>query len=376
MSWIWNDRLPHSKKYGQKLIRELPADIDRLLEQPRYWDETFLDLYLDHCDEVLFRDPRKGLKLAELAPDLAEKVPKRRDRQSRLVRRELRVRSNAVHGGALRATGRLDEADEAYQAALRICGNGDVSALEEANLHHRLAVLRTTQRRFAESFELCQDAIETHRDFGHDGFLGEALVILGVAYNESGRFEDAIPCFGEALQLTKNKTSRTYHAAIHNLALALTGTKDRASLKSALRYIREAKRRLRDHRRSLPKHKLTWIEGKLHVKIVLDLHAERLFRRARQGFLELGAPFELALVGLDLSLLLKREGRWPELEDLAAETFGRFRLLSADTESIAALSLWMDAVRAKKLDDEVVADVRLKLEKRMWRHGSARGRRR
>ena len=111
-------------------------------------------------------------------------------------------------------------------------------------------------------------------------------------------------------------------------------------------------------------------------EIVLDQHAERLFRRARQGFLELGAPFELALVGLDLSELLKREGRWSELEDLAAETFESDCLLSADTESIAALSLWMDAVRAKKLDDGVVADVRLKLEQRMWRHGSARGRRR
>ena len=366
----------HSESPAQAdLGFELPADLNALLEEPRYRDETFLRLYLDHCDEVLFRDPQKGLKLAEIAPRLAEKLRESSRRSSQFSRRELRVRSYAVHGGALRACGRLEEADEVYQIALRVCGNGDVSVQEEANLHQRLAVLRTTQRRFDEAFKVCQGAIETHRAFGHDGYLGEALVILGVAYIGASHFEEAVPCLGEALQLTRNKTSRTYHAAIHNLALALTGTEDRTALKSALRYIREAKRRLRDHRRSLPKHKLTWIEGELHVKISLDRHAERLFWRARQGFLELGAPYELALVGLDLSQLLKREERWSELEDLAAETFGRFRLLSADTESIAALSLWMDAVRAKKLDDEVVADVREKLETRMWRH-LPRGRRR
>ena len=196
------------------------------------------------------------------------------------------------------------------------------------------------------------------------------------AHYTACRYEEAIPCLGEALQLTNNKTSRTYHAAIHNLAAAFTQTRDRDALKSALRHIRAAKRLLRSHRRSLPKHKLTWIEGKLHVRIFLDLHAERLFRRARQGFLELGAPFELALVGLDLSELLKREQRWSDLQDLAADTFGRFRLLSADTESIAALSLWMDAVRMNQLDGDVVTDVRKKLEQRMWRQRPASRRRR
>ncbi len=367
--------MPHSKKYGQKLIRELPTDVGHLLEQPRYWDETFLCLYLDLCDDVLFYDTQRGLKLAEVVPRLAERVPERNEREAQIARRELRVRSNVIYGGALRANRRLSEAEAAYQTALRISKRGEISAVKKAYLHHRLAVLRTDQRRFDQAFALCHGAIEIHRSHGHHVYLGEALVILGVAYIESSHFVDAIPYLGEALQLTKNKTSRTYHAAIHNLALAFTNTNDRASLKSALRHIREAKRRLRDHRRSLPKHKLTWIEGKLHAKIFLDVHAERLFRRARQGFLELGAPFELALVGLDLSELLKREQRWPELEDLAAETFGRFRLLSADTEAIAALSQWMDAVRAKRLDREVVTDVRQRLEGRMWRH-RAGGRRR
>ena len=37
-----------------------------------------------------------------------------------------------------------------------------------------------------------------------------------------------------------------------------------------------------------------------------------------------------------------------KLEDLAADTCRRFRELEVDHEAIAALSLWLDAVRAQK----------------------------
>ncbi|MCP3959940.1 MAG: hypothetical protein GY719_19010 [bacterium] len=359
--------MPHSKKYAQKLLRELPVDVGTLLEQPRYWDETFLWLYLGHCDDVLYHHPEKGLKLAVLAPRLSELVPERSGSEGQRIHRELRVRSNAVYGGALRGAGTLDEAEAAFQTALQICEREDVPTLEESNLHHRLAVLRITQRKFDEAFELCRGAIKTYRTQRHDEYLGEALVIQGIAFSQSSQFAEAILHFGEALQLTKNKNTRTYHSAIHCLALAFTKTDDDGAVKSALRWIREAKRRLRNHRRSLPKHKLTWIEGMIYVKVCLERHGERLFWRAREGFLDVGAPFELALVGLSLSEVLCRQERWGDLKELAADTFGRFRLLSADTESIAVLSLWMDAVRAQKLEDQVIADVRQKLERRMRR---------
>ena len=231
---------------------ELPADLNNLLEEPRYWDEMFLGPYLEHCDDVLFRDLPTGLDLAEAAPKIADKIPERGGRQAEIARLELCVRANAVYGGALRLSGRLDEAETAYQIALQICEQSEVTALEQANLHHRLAVLRITQRRFDEAVELCREAVEVHRSLGHDEYLGEALVVLGTAFFNACRYDDAIPCFGESLQLTKNKTSRTYHAAIHNLAAAFSQTRDRDALKSALRHIRAAKRLLPDHRRSLP----------------------------------------------------------------------------------------------------------------------------
>ncbi len=46
-----------------------------LLRRRRYWTPIFLRLYLDHVEEIRFRDPRAGLKLAKLAPKLALLVP-------------------------------------------------------------------------------------------------------------------------------------------------------------------------------------------------------------------------------------------------------------------------------------------------------------
>lgn len=368
--------MPHSKKYAQKLIRGLPIDVSTLLEQSRYWDETFLDLYLAHCDEVLFYHPAKGFKLAEIAPKLAQRVPERSCPEGQRIHRGLRIRSHVVFAGALRGSGLLDDAEGEFQTASQIRDQGDVSDLETSILDRRLAVLRVTQRRFDEAHELCQGAIKTCRSLPNaEEHLGKAFVVQGVAYIQDSRFAESIPCLGEALKLTKNKNSRTYHAAIHNLAVALTKTHDSLAQKSALRCIREAKRKLRNHRKSLPKYKLTWLEGILHSRVYTDRYGERLFDRARHGLFEVGAPLELGLVSLDLAALLQRQDRWKELEDLAADTFGRFRMLAADTEATAAISMWMDAVRAKKLQKELVGEVRDKLEERMWRQRPTRRKR-
>ncbi len=56
--------MPHSLSYAKRLLRELPDDLTVLLERKKYWDTTFLGLYLDHCDAVLFDRPLDGLELA------------------------------------------------------------------------------------------------------------------------------------------------------------------------------------------------------------------------------------------------------------------------------------------------------------------------
>ncbi len=45
----------------------------------------------------------------------------------------------------------------------------------------------------------------------------------------------------------------------------------------------------------------------------------------------------------------------------------RFRALATDSEAVAALSLWMDAVQMRKLDDALIAEGRAELQERRAR---------
>ena len=75
-------------------------------------------------------------------------------------------------------------------------------------------------------------------------------------------------------------------------------------------------------------------------------------------------PWETALVSLDLATLYRVDERWEELEDLAADTFGRFRELCADFETITALSLWVEAVQARSGVEAAIATAREVVEAR------------
>ncbi len=102
---------------------------------------------------------------------------------------------------------------------------------------------------------------------------------------------------------------------------------------------------------------------------------EQRLKKALAGFLKFQVPYEIALVSLDLSALYRFQKRWAELEELASDTHRRFRELREDSEAVAALKLWLDAVRSRSLSEELISEVKTKLEARMKREGTARRRR-
>ena len=123
----------------------------------------------------------------------------------------------------------------------------------------------------------------------------------------------------------------------------------------ALGYVRDAKRLLQG-KRSIPRHRLQWVEGLVLRRLkesgarpgydLLD-RAEKAFNRAREGFIEFRAPWEIALVGLDIAALYRTLGRWDDLFAIAFDTLQRFRALSGNTQAVAALSLCVTAAQAR-----------------------------
>ncbi len=200
----------------------------------------------------------------------------------------------------------------------------------------------------------------------------------GFVLNEAKRFAAAIPCHGEALTLALNlertkpanpadvaALARVVEAAHTNLAHAISEAPGNGFAATAFGHINAANHALRGRRDSLTRHKLQWSEGKVYLRLERSDRSEKRFKVALRGFVRLEAPWEAALVSLDLAALYRAGERWEELEDLAADTFGRFRELCADFEAIGALSLWVDAIEARRGVKAAIAGTREVVAARM-----------
>ncbi len=356
----------------------MPSNPEELLRRRRYWDLTFLRLFLEHVEGLIIRDPRAGLKFARVAPRLALLVPEGDQPNERRQHREAQVKAHAVFAAALRTIGRPDMADSEYELALKIADSAAISPSARAHLNHRLAVLRACQKRFVEALALVDEAVEIFRRERDSLGLAEALAKRGYVLNEAERFTEAIPHHGEALRLAGEALRlagrrqrpaaavRVHRAARVNLAHALTqSSADNAS--KAIDHIRAAFRELHGLRRCRERHHCQWIEGKAWLRFGFRRRAEQAFKVARRGFVRLDTPWEIALVSLDLAALYRSRSAWKSLEDLAADTFGRFRELCGDFEAIAALSLWVDATQARRGVKAAIGAARETIEARMER---------
>ncbi len=353
--------MAHSIEWARQLLEELPDDPQQLLPAPgrrrNYADPTFLGLFFDWLDERIYHDPQAGLRWARVAPDLARATPAEKRPKGRQAQRDNLVKAHVILGGAYRATGQYAAAAEQYRTALRIAAAEAISPAVGAFLNQRLAVLRACQGRPESALKLLAEALKVHPEPGLEH--SDTLIRRGYVLYDLERFTEAIECFGEALQGLDPEesaaTARTHQCAVHNLAATLPKCRQAPPWR-ALGHVREAKRLLGGQRRSMPRHRLQWVEGlvlrRLHDRgarpgYSLTERAEKAFLRAREGFIELRAPWEIALVGLDLAELYRSLGRWDDLFAVAFDTLQRFRRLSGNTQAVAALSLCVDAARAR-----------------------------
>ncbi len=350
----------HSERQTRRILREL-KNPQELLCRRRYRTPVFLRIYLDHVQEERFRDPRAGLKLAKVAPQLALLVPEAPGADGRREHREQLVRAHCILGGAYRAVGRHAAAESEYETATKIADAEALSPVARADLNSCIAVLRARKDRFEEAIGLVNGAAATYRTADDRRRLAEAHMLRGYVLNEAKRYSAAIPWHGKALSLALEQQrakpadladvaalARVVEAARANMAWAVTHAPGCGFASTAFAHINAAHRELRGRRDSLTRHVLQWTEGKVYLRLIRPDRAEKRYKVARRGFVRLEVPWETALVSLDLAALYRADGRWKELEDLAADTFGRFRELCADFEAIGALSLWVEAVEARK----------------------------
>ncbi len=370
--------MAHTQKHARRLLSELephlPDGAERVLESRSYWDPGFFDLFLEYTEELIFREPQAGLEVARVTARLVHTLPEGQTAKSRRQHRARIVRAYAVEGSAYRVTGRPDSAEERFRAAARLCRGIGGPRSARAELCWRRAELRADQKRYDDALRLTAESVKLYQAAGDLEGVGVALAIRGLVYALDRCFVEAVSTFSEALG-TYKLPPRAEYSVTHNLGCALSEA-DNPDLTMAENHLHRAKQML-GPRRSVQKSKLHWIEGMIFLRrgSAFVERGEQRLRKALAGFLKFQVPYEIALVSLDLSALLRFQKRWAELEELAADTHRRFRELREDGEALAALNLWLDAVRSRSLSEELISEVKSTLESRMRREGVARCRR-
>ncbi len=359
--------MAHSQDHARRLIRELeprlPAAAEIVLDRQKYWDPGFAELFFEYTEDLIFRDPQAALHVARVARRLAHVISDEETAQGRLQGRERLVKGHSLVGSAYRASGRSAEAERAYRPALRLCRKPDVSPSCRGELYLRLAILLAAQKKFDRG--LCYSD-RAERNFNADEnseLLGQVLATRGVIYIWANRFPEAVSVLGKALGSYKLGDRFEFSSAL-NLAHAVSESDDPKGLEEAQTQLRRA-RQLAGPRRSVQKSMFYWIEGRIYVRRGSTERAERSYRKALQGFVKFQTPYEIALVGLDLSSLFRFSKRWAELEELAAETYRRFRELQEDAEALAALKLWLEAAQARSLTIDMISETKASLAERM-----------
>ena len=340
-----------------------------MLRSKSYADATFLAMYFEHLDEMIYRDPGRALAWAKIAPELAQRASKGAGQTGLRIHREQLVMANAILGGAYRACGMPDEAGIPYAHALKAMKAGAVSSVVRARVERRLSFLRCWQGRYDEALELAEGAVAALRKIDSDDEpnialrLGCALISYGYALIDGfGRHQEAIDAFGEAILLAGAAKSpahqRLHTAGALNLAYVIAVSRSFEGHSRALGYLNKARTHLKGQRRNAARYRILWVEGLIWSKTGSHAKAEKLFLLALEGFTALEMPYEIALVGLDLGAVHALLGHWDELQELAAQTVRVFQLHAGSTPVYAALSQWLKAVRAQTLEEKLCEETR------------------
>ncbi len=336
---------------------------ERVLADEAYWNVTFLERYLDRCDEVAVHEPKKAYEMTEPVIQLADArihVGKREGTyKSAKERRSYCVQARIVRAQAARCVGKYEVAEELFQAAFGLAKK-PIDSSVKARLHTRYAWLLFAKNDVTAIIKHAEEAIELDSD---KITLGAALILRGAA---AFKFEErsGLDYLAKAVALTRaERTSkrgrRVFNAALHGLAKILSESHPfPATLRKAYLLLGEVKSYLAGRPKSVAKMQVYWLMGRIAWQLGYDRHGPRLLLRARGGFRDLGEPVEFAMVSLDAAGLALEAGEFAEYDALLADTHAFLKSFD-DPKLLKALSSWSRDVRVSR---DVLRETRQAIE--------------
>jgi len=254
---------------------------------------------------------------------------------------DLRARAWGYIGNARRIRADLGGATRAFATAFNHLRHGTREPIEYAALLDLQASLRRAQRRFVDALRLLRRAFDLFVDVGDRHRAGRTLLGMEIVLNYAGHPEMGIPLLYKAVELIdSSQEPRVLVCAWHNLIDGLVDAGRHLEARRLLSRVHPLFARFPEVERS----RSEWVSGKIALHLRKDEEAEALLLRARAGFLAEDAPYEVAMISLQLSALYSRQGRTQELKGLAAEMMAFFSSRQIHREAAAALAFWKHAV--------------------------------
>lgn len=292
--------------------------------------------------DAIYDDPHRSLELSRMALEVARRLDAGRYGNAL---HDLAGRILARLGNAERAIGDLAAAEATLAAARTELETGTGDPIEEAELLYFLSSLRRAQRRIDDALRLVRRSRRLFHELGDRQREGRSWMGEGTIFSVAAEYERALEAHRRALALIdEREDSRLALAARHNVLLSLVHLDRSAEALHELEQVRPRYLELNDRSSLL---RLGWMEGKLLHRLGQREAAESVLRDTCDGFVAAALPYDAAVVGLDLALVLGEGGRHAEVAKLAAELLGVFRSLGVGRETTAAWMVFEGAARAQ-----------------------------
>lgn len=316
----------------------------RLVRGYQHW--ALMEITAEESALATSRSLEEAASWARLAVEIAERV---RGPEEWLKR--VRGYAGAFFPNVLRVQGELEAASAALEEPKRLwlAGSDPDGVLDPGRLLDLEASLRRAQREFDWTLSLLDEA----RPISHHP--GRVLVNKGFTLEVMGEYGQAVEALREAAPLVKEeRNSRLSYMLRYNLAVNYTHLRQFAEALPLLQEVRTTVLERGDEN-EIPR--VVGLQGRINVGLGRTEEGRENLELAASQFAAKRMWYDVALLVLELSALLLREGKKAEVRALTPRLTEVFRSKKVHREALAALRLFRDSAEADTADERLARRV-------------------
>lgn len=245
---------------------------------------------------------------------------------------------------AERISGRLTEAEGILvrvSELIRATGVSDLSTIAE--LESFAASLFRAQRRWPEAHASLELAASLYAAVGDTEMQVRTELKAAINFYHAGAPQEM---FDRLTALWPQATnSRLQWEIRHNQIFALL---ECGEATSAALLLDESLPLYEQFPDAWTQSRLAYVNGRILHALEIRGPAERNYRHARAGLLNLGEAYNAATISLDLAVLLLEDQRFAEVSELALDMLATFQKVGVHQEALAAWQLFVDAAHRQE----------------------------